>query len=75
MINGEQVNLDSKFLAVGTSEIRQWAGSSATPYVIPMNTEKDFIEYGFPYKEFADMKIGEVRRSEDYEGVMVIRIF
>ena len=43
MKNGEIVNFNAKFLAVGTTEVREWSSDDAQPFVLPMETEDDFI--------------------------------
>lgn len=74
MKNGEIVGFNAKFLAVGTTEIREWSSKDAQPFVLPMETEDDFDRNGFDYEDYADMNVGEVRKEELYEGIIVIRI-
>lgn len=74
MRNGEIVGLNAKFLAVGTTEIREWSSDNTQPFVLPMETEEDFSHNGFDYEDYADMEVGEVRKEELYEGIIVIRI-
>ena len=72
MKNGELLEFKAKFLAVGTSEIELWCGGK--PFVIPLNTKKQFDDNGFHYEDYSDMEVGEVRDSGDYEGIYVIRM-
>lgn len=74
MKNGKLVDVTAKFLGIGTSEIRLWAGDDAVPFVVSMDTKSDFDASGFNYEDYSDMEVGEVRKDGDFEGIIVIKI-
>lgn len=73
--NDELKRIEGSFLMIGTSEIGSW--TKGQPFVVSMETLEDFILNGFDEYEYADlqnMKVGEMRKDFDYEGIYVIRV-
>lgn len=73
--NGKLENINSKYIAIGTIDIRLWSSEDAEPFIIPLDTEEDFENNGFDYENYKDMAVGESKDScSVYEGIIVIRI-
>lgn len=73
--NAELQRINSKYIAIGTIDIRLWSSDDAEPFIIPLDTEDDFENNGFDYENYKDMAVGESKDSCcDYEGIIVIRI-
>ena len=70
--NGELICTNAKFVAVGTSQIKDW--TEGTPFVIAINTKSDAKENGFDYGKMLKMNVGDIACDEDYKGVFVIRV-
>jgi len=71
--NGELKTINTKYVAIGTNDIKNW--SDGEPFVIPLDSEDDFVRNGLDYENYKDMKVGETRDScSVYEGILVIRI-
>ena len=64
---------NARWLLIGTSEIGAW--TIAEPFVIPIESEQEFIDNGVDdYDECKQMKVGQIREDDDYEGVYIMRI-
>ena len=67
-----ELNTTFTYLLIGTEEIKAW--TPAEPFVEVLKLEKDFLMNGCNYETYKDMKIGEVRKDEDYEGILIVRL-
>jgi len=61
------------FLCINTTECETWAVGGDKPMIISVTTKEDLERMGWG-DEYIDMKVGEVRQSEDYEGCYLMRV-
>ena len=60
------------YLLIGTKEIEAW--TPAKPFIEVLTDKEDVLRNGVEYDDIKDMKIGEVRKDDDLEGIIYIRV-